>query len=178
MHDVMAEERRITVLQGEHSIADDPDVVLTTILGSCVAACIHDPVRRIGGMNHFLLATPGHHREVLRKDAERYGAFAMEMLINALIKRGARRSDLRAHVYGGASMNAGMADIGHANGQVAIDFLERDGIAITRIDLGGSQARRIDFRAALGQARSRLTGMAEIIVAPAKQIDAGDVELF
>ena len=178
MHDLMAHEQRITVLQGEHAISRDPLVVLTTILGSCVAACIHDPVRRIGGMNHFLLATPGALHSVLRKDAERYGAFAMELLINALIKRGSRRSDLRAHVYGGANLHAGMADIGSANGQLAIEFLERDGIAISRVDLGGQHARRVDFRAASGQARCRVTGICEIITPAAKQSPAGDVELF
>lgn len=171
-------ERRVNVLQGEHVVSADPAVVLTTILGSCVAACLYDPVRRIGGMNHFLLATPGAGQRTDPRDAERYGSFAMESLINDLIKRGSRRHDLRAHLYGGATMHQGMADIGQENGRFAVDFLTRDGIVIARTDLGGGQARRVDFCAALGRARSRLTGAAEIVAVAPKQIGGGDVELF
>lgn len=170
--------RRITVLQGEHAVSDDPAVVLTTILGSCVATCIHDPILHIGGMNHFLLASPGVRGCSDTTEAQRYGAYAMEILINELIKRGSRRQDVRAHVYGGACMHRGMRAIGEENGRLAIDFLDRDGIAISHVDLGGNQARRIDFRAASGQARSRLTGIVPAIVAQPKQSPIGDVELF
>lgn len=72
----------VHVIQGDHRISGDPDAVLTTVLGSCVAACLHDPVRRIGGMNHFLLPDmPGAHDI-------RFASAAMEQLVNSLLKLG------------------------------------------------------------------------------------------
>ena len=171
-------EQRHNILQGEHAITRDPNLVLTTVLGSCVAACIHDPVLKVGGMNHFLLASPGEGARVSAADAERYGAFAMEMLINDLIKLGSHRSNLRAHLYGGASMRAGMHDIGAENGRFAVEFLRRDGIQISKIDLGGNEARRVDFRAASGQTRCRIGGVPQQVRPAPKQIPSGDVELF
>lgn len=92
---------RRNVLQGEFEVSRDPDVVLTTVLGSCIACCLHDPVARIGGMNHFLLASPPSSRSGLGDDARRYGLYAMELLVNEMIKLGAVRATMRAHLYGG-----------------------------------------------------------------------------
>lgn len=90
--------QRITVMRGEYHVVDREDVVLTTILGSCVAACIRDPFARTGGMNHFLL--PGNNgRSSL--DAQSYGVHLMELLVNGLLQRGAHRHRLEAKLFGG-----------------------------------------------------------------------------
>ena len=90
------------IIQGEYRVSNDPDVALTTLLGSCVAACIWDPVLHVGGMNHFLL--PGDNEQQIR-DSERYGVHLMELLVNALFRQGASRQRLVAKLFGGANLN-------------------------------------------------------------------------
>ncbi|URD61919.1 chemotaxis protein CheD [Sphingomonas sp. KRR8] len=145
--------RRQTIVQGEHAVIAEPDVVVTTILGSCVAVCLHDPQRRIGGMNHFLLPQPagGSLQGVL--DPQRYGIHAMEVLINALMARGAERSRLKAHCYGGAQVVAGLGDIGAENCAFARHFLATEHITVVHEDLGGRNARRVEFMPFLGRSR-------------------------
>ena len=96
---IEAAAKRVHIIQGEYKVVSDPDVVLTTILGSCVAACLRDPVSGVGGMNHFLLPGTG---SVTGGDATRYGVHLMELLINGLLKQGARRDRLEAKIFGGA----------------------------------------------------------------------------
>ena len=109
--------RRINVVQGEYSVSADPNVVFTTILGSCVAACIRDPVAGVGGMNHFLL--PGNENGARSTEAERYGVHLMELLVNGLMKKGARRDRLEAKLFGGAKMMERLSDIGKLNASFA-----------------------------------------------------------
>jgi chemotaxis protein CheD len=173
--------RRINVIEGDFHVSGRDGDVLCTILGSCVAVCLYDVVARIGGMNHFLLAEPtsGDRQDPLV--LERFGAFAMEQLINEMQKMGARRETTRAHIYGGGMLRAGMERIGAGNRAFARNFLERDRIAISHEDVGGNYARRVEFRAASGQARCRIIPMTEITPArPAKPNvpTLGDVELF
>ncbi|OYV62864.1 MAG: hypothetical protein B7X01_00905, partial [Acidiphilium sp. 21-62-4] len=91
-------ERKINIVQGEQQVSNDPGVVLTTILGSCIAACMWDRDAGIGGMNHFLL--PGDRNDpgqpTRSNDAMRYGAYSMELLINGLLRHGAQRRRLQA----------------------------------------------------------------------------------
>lgn len=154
--DGISREYRINIVQGTTHVTDNPEAVLTTVLGSCVACCLFDPIKRIGGMNHFLLPEPGVGTARDSAEAERYGLLAMELLINGMLKQGAARSDMRAHLYGGANMHSGMQAIGTNNAAFARKFLNDDGIALSHAHLGGTSARRIDFRAALGQARCRV----------------------
>ena len=143
-------DRLVSVVQGEFRVFEDPLVLLSTVLGSCVAVCLFDPVRGIGGMNHFLLPfgqEEGGDRPV------RYGLFAMEMLINALMKGGARRESLQAKVFGGAKIMADLRDIGSANAKFTREFLATEQIACVAESLGGTQARRVVFRPSTGQAR-------------------------
>ena len=118
----MSAERVITLLQGEHAVTGDEAAVLVTVLGSCVAACLRDPVAGLGGMNHFLL--PGGGTDA--RGAVKYGLHAMELLINALIRAGASRGRLEAKLFGGAQMLRGLPDIGRANAAFAEDFLRRE----------------------------------------------------
>ena len=113
------------VVQGEFRVSDHPDELLGTVLGSCVAVCLHDPVRAIGGMNHFLL--PFGQEEGANRPV-RYGLFAMEMLINDLLKAGAKKPRLEAKLFGGARISADLRDIGQANSVFAREYLATEGI--------------------------------------------------
>ncbi len=175
-----APDHRVHVVQGGHAVSDGAEVCLTTILGSCVAACLWDPVARIGGMNHFLLPEAP---DGARGD-RRYGVQAMELLINALLARGARRDRLRAKVFGGGRMNSTMADIGGRNAIFVRRFLLDEDIPIESESLGGVAARRIQFWPASGRARQHLVDASglrqqERAAAPPPAVEpAGDLELF
>jgi len=139
----------IHIIQGEYHVADDPEVELATMLGSCVAACLHDPVRRIGGMNHFLL--PGNDPNSGQNI--KYGAHSMEQLINAMLRAGAQRSRLQVQLFGGGNVVAGLGAIGARNAQFARDFVRDDGMVLVGEDLGGKTARRLRFVPATGLAQ-------------------------
>lgn len=174
-------EVRIHVIQGEHHVSADPQVVLTTILGSCVAACLRDPVARIGGMNHFLL--PGGSEQHVRGLA----VHAMEVLVNALLQRGARRDRLEAHLFGGARMVDRLTDVGALNADFAEAFLSGEGIRHLGGSLRGVGGRRIQFWPVSGRARQlRLERGAPDVFADERRIrpvaaapaDSGALELF
>lgn len=167
------------VMEGQFLVSDDPDLVLSTVLGSCVAACLRDPVARIGGMNHFLL--PGDGERMQSRDAERYGVHLMELLVNGLMKSGAQRERLEAKLFGGAKTIFKSSDVGAMNARFAEDFLKKEGIRLIGGSLGGTQGRRVEYWPASGRARQ--IAMAEIprIVppaAPAASLPEGDLELF
>jgi chemotaxis protein CheD len=138
------------IIQGEYRISNKPDAVLTTLLGSCVAACIWDPVLAIGGMNHFLL--PGEDDAQIR-DSERYGVHLMELLVNGLLREGASRQRLQAKLFGGGNMNSALADIGGRNAVFARNFLRNEGIVLVGESLGGDRARKVQFWPTTGRAR-------------------------
>lgn len=142
---------KIHVIQGEYRVVDRPNVVLATILGSCVAACLRDPEAHVGGMNHFLL--PGDLDGTKAADAERYGVHLMELLVNGLLKRGARRERLEGKLFGGARMLDGLPDIGSKNASFARRFLNNEGIRIVAEDLGGARGRRLEYYPRSGRAR-------------------------
>ncbi|MFA7586552.1 MAG: chemotaxis protein CheD [Novosphingobium sp.] len=171
---------RVPVLQGEARVSADERVVFGTVLGSCVASCLFDAVAGVGGMNHFLLAEP-HAGHAAGEIDVHYGVYLMEILINEMISQGASKSRIRAHLYGGANLHAGMMAIGTANADFARSFLMHEHIQLARADLGGNLARRVDFRPARGQVRCRLVapGLAPQPVPISRPPRAnGDVELF
>lgn len=128
------------------------DTKITTVLGSCVSACLFDPVAGIGGMNHFML--PG--RGGVCVNPASYGAYAMALLINALLCAGAERAALRAKVFGGAAMIGGSCDVGQRNSGFVKEFLRSEGIQCLRESLGGARARRITFDPVTGSVRQTL----------------------
>ena len=142
---------RVNIIQGEFRVTEDPQVVLMTILGSCVAACLWDPMLAVGGMNHFLL--PG---EEGGDSAVRHGVHAMELLVNGLLQRGARRERMQAKLFGGACMLRGLTDVGTLNASFAERFVKRERIAVTGGSLRGVQGRRINFWPATGRARQMM----------------------
>lgn len=155
---VEAAPRRVNIIQGEFKVFSDPNVVLTTILGSCVAACLRDPVAGVGGMNHFLL--PGSASAMAGAgDATRYGVHLMELLINDLLKRGARRDRLEAKIFGGAKTIATFSNVGEQNAQFAMQFLRDEGIPVVGSSTGGEYGRKLEFWPVSGRARQYpLTG--------------------
>jgi chemotaxis protein CheD len=175
--------RHTSIVQGERGVSADPQVLFSTILGSCVAACLFDPEAKVGGINHFLLGEPQPGQVVDAAAEHRYGVHAMELLINDMLRHGARRDRLRAHLYGGANLHAGMRAIGSDNAAFAVRFLQQDRIPLLVQDLGGRSARRLEFLAAQGRSRAKLVCDA---VAPAPRrrvpppaaVDSGELDLF
>lgn len=167
------------VMEGQFLVSDDPDLVMTTVLGSCVAACLRDPIARIGGMNHFLL--PGDAQRAASRDAERYGVHLMELLVNGLMSHGANRGRLEAKLFGGARTIFKSSDVGQMNGDFAERFLKNEGIRIVSSSLGGSSGRRVEYWPVTGRARQIFIGEAATVaapMAPAKPLPEGDLELF
>ncbi len=183
-----ASERRVNIVQGEQHVDNDPATVLTTLLGSCVAACLWDPKIGLGGMNHFLL--PGDRSATKTNmpvsEAMRYGVHSMELLVNGLLRKGAQRERLQAKLFGGARMIKGLTDVGELNAAFAERFLKAENIAIVGGSLRGETGRRIQFWPATGRARQILMGQEVEAVflaerrAPAPRLVAvtSDVELF
>ena len=149
---IAAELRKAHVIQGEFRISDDPELVLTTILGSCVAACIRDPVAGVGGMNHFLL--PGEESPSgFGGEGLRYGVQSMELLVNALLRRGARRDRLEVKLFGGARLIDGLTDVGNQNAGFGERFVRDEGLVYAGGSLRGERARRIQYWPVSGRAR-------------------------
>ena len=136
----------VKVLPGEYFVHDE-DLMLTTTLGSCIAACLWDRERRIGGMNHFMLPEGN-------SDSGRYGSYAMELLINELMKRGASRSTLEAKVFGGGQVISGMntMNVGERNTAFVIDYLKTERIPIMSKDVLDIYPRKVCFLPASGKA--------------------------
>ena len=130
------------LLPTQYLVVDD-DTALMTLLGSCVAACIRDPLLKIGGMNHFLLPDGDGSDGA----PTRYGSYAMELLINDMLKRGANRSRLEAKVFGGANVLKGFTanTVGTRNSQFVRDYLAAEHIPIVAEDLLGIHPRKVWF---------------------------------
>lgn len=170
-------ERRVHVGQGEHFVTSDPHVVLSTVLGSCVAMCLRDPVAGVGGMNHFLLPDgAGRGTDAGR----RYGAYLMEVLINDVLKAGGRRERLEAKLFGGGRMFDSLTDVGMANADFAERFLADEGIPVVGSSLRGAGGRRLHYWPVTGRALQRgvQDAVAPVPVAPPSMVESGALELF
>jgi chemotaxis protein CheD len=177
----------VKVLPGEcHATAQD--VALVTLLGSCVAACLRDPVTGVGGMNHFMLPHDRSGGPVSR--SARFGAFAMETLINRLLRLGARRDSLEAKVFGGGAVVPQLTslNIGEANADFVLEFLKQEKITVSAHDLKGTEARKVHFFPRTGRVlvqtlkRAHRTRVVERDLAYSRRVDGlpsgGEVELF
>jgi chemotaxis protein CheD len=142
----------INILPGEYYAANEP-VMIRTLLGSCVAACLYDPINKVIGMNHFLLSNRRYARNipVVLSEAGRYGIHAMELLINDMLKLGAKRANLNAKVFGGGALylKPDVKDnffcVGDVNVRFVREFLKNENIPLVAEDLGGENARVIHF---------------------------------
>lgn len=172
------------ILPGNHLVIDKAGEAVCTLLGSCVAACIRDSVRGIGGLNHFLL--PGSDQS----QSARYGAYAMEVLINEILGRGGRRDHLEAKIFGAAEGIGGSQpqSVGAKNAAFTRQYLANEGIPILAADLGGTSGRRVYYFPSHGGVRVQYLAALESRAAEAeaasyrRNLDvkpiAGAVELF
>ncbi|GLH81190.1 putative chemoreceptor glutamine deamidase CheD [Bradyrhizobium sp. SSBR45G] len=135
----------VKVLPGEHYVSGERQEMLVTILGSCVAACIHDPVAKVGGMNHFMLPEAFDGEWGHASAGMRYGNVAMERLINDVLARGGARHRLEIKVFGGANVLKGLSNIGHRNADFVEAYLAAENLPITAYHLRGSQPRRVHY---------------------------------
>lgn len=140
----------VKVLPGEYFVHDE-DVLIMTTLGSCIAACLWDRNARIGGMNHFMLPDAGTSGG---GDGGRYGSYAMELLINEMMKRGASRLSLEAKVFGGGAVIAGMSslNVGERNTAFVMDYLKTERIPVVSKDVMDIYPRKVCFFPASGKA--------------------------
>ena len=148
-YDAHFRNEAVKILPGEYFVNDE-DILIMTTLGSCIAACLWDRQQRIGGMNHFMLPEGTGSGA----DAGRYGSFAMELLINELIKRGATRSTMEAKVFGGGAVIAGMnsINVGERNTKFVLDYLATERITVVSKDVMDVYPRKVCFLPHSGKA--------------------------
>jgi len=187
-HDRIFDMEAAKLLPGEY-YATGRDMLLVTVLGSCVAACIRDPKTGIGGMNHFMLPEGGDPHDLMSASA-RYGTYAMEVLINQLVKLGANRARLEAKVFGGAAVLRGFTtvNVGEANSDFVLDYLREERIRVVSQDLRGLYPRKVYFFPHSGRVLvKKLKGVHnDTILAREREYErrlsqapiAGEVELF
>ena len=147
-YDAHFRNEAVKVLPGEYFVFDE-DILIMTTLGSCIAACLWDREKRVGGMNHFLLPDAG-----TGADGGRYGSFAMELLIGEMVKRGATRGAMEAKVFGGGAVISGMNTIkvGERNTAFVLDYLRTERIAVVSKDVLDIYPRKVCFLPASGKA--------------------------
>lgn len=144
----------VKIFSGDCYATDQRDEMMVTILGSCIAACIRDPHAGVGGMNHFLL--PGDEDgNPLSATSTRYGAFAMESLINGIIRLGGRKDRLEVKVFGGGNVANNMNRIGSRNAEFIRKFLKNEGFTALSQDLEGDLPRRVHYYPATGDVMLR-----------------------
>lgn len=171
-------EKKTLITQGQFAVSNDPNEVITTLLGSCVSCCLWDETNGAGGMNHMLLAAKPGQGGI---EYDLFGAAEMENLINAIIKIGGNRRNLKAKVFGGASMIRSGAAVGRMNSEFAFSFLEREGIPCINSDVGGNAARNLRFWPTTGRVAQRITTEADAAPPPPPPPAAkpgNDMELF
>lgn len=139
------ESEAVKVLPGEYYVTTS-SMVLVTVLGSCVSACVRDREKGLGGMNHFMLADSAAE-ENLTSPSARYGTYAMEILINHLLKLGARKNNLEAKVFGGGRVMASLSSsqVGERNSSFVIDYLKTESIPVMAQDLLDVFPRKVYF---------------------------------
>lgn len=151
-YDQYFEREAVKILPGEYFVTPR-DLLIVTVLGSCVSVCLRDPQNGIGGMNHFML--PGNSDDGFGpvSSSARYGVYAMEVLINHLLKLGARRHQLEAKVFGGGCVLRGITanNIGQRNVDFVLDYLHTEGIELLAEDLLDIYPRKVYFFPASGR---------------------------
>lgn len=140
------------ILPGEYYVTTR-DEMITTVLGSCVSACIRDRLTGVGGMNHFMLPASEDDKWGMVSAATRYGNFAMEHMINDILKNGARRSNLEIKIVGGGKIISSMSDVGKKNIDFVHQYLKMEGLSILSQDVGDIYARKVQYFPKTGKVR-------------------------
>jgi len=178
----------VKIMPGEFFVARE-DIVISTVLGSCISACIWDRNAKVGGMNHFMLPGDESATGDMTAASGRYGVFAMEQLINELIKRGARKNGLEAKVFGGGAVLRKFTtlNVGERNAAFVLEFLKTEAIRVVSQDLLDVYPRRVVYFPTTGRALcKKLMRTDNAVVAAEQQYTAkintvevaGDIELF
>lgn len=187
--DKAAHEFVAKILPGELYVTRSEEMI-TTVLGSCISACIRDPVSGVGGMNHFMLPMSKSDPDINDKlgSAMRYGNFAMEHLINEILKNGGRRRNLEVKLFGGGKVLSHMTDVGKRNIEFALEYVQTEGLKLISEDLGDRYPRKIQYYPLTGKARmKKLRSMHNRTIIEREEeymqdIDqtpvTGDIELF
>ncbi|MCZ2290584.1 MAG: chemoreceptor glutamine deamidase CheD [Burkholderiales bacterium] len=184
-YDAHFRSEAVKVLPGEFFVFDE-DIAIMTTLGSCIAACLWDRERRVGGMNHFMLPEGDS-----AADGGRYGSYAMELLINEMLRHGASRATMEAKVFGGGAVLSGMSklNVGERNTAFVLDYLRAERIPVVSKDVMDIYPRKVCFLPASGKAlvKRLASGNTEMLLAqetaatraaaPMPQ-GAGAIELF
>lgn len=180
------------ILPGEYYVTSRDEMV-TTVLGSCVSACIRDKKLGVGGMNHFMLpldsgGTGWSGASDVVSAATRYGNFAMEHMINDILKQGALRKNLEVKVFGGGQIISTMTDIGRKNIDFVLAYIEQEGLLLASQDLGDIYPRKVNYFPHSGRVKvKKLRHMHNDTILRreqsykqdiATQPDAGEIELF
>ena len=175
----------VQILPGDYYVTNGEEII-STVLGSCVSTCIRDPQTGWAGLNHFMLPQDPSAQDAGR--SLRYGCFAVERVINELLKRGAQRERLEVKVMGGGQVIASMSDVGMSNVKFVREYLRDEGIPIAVEDVGGRVARRLRYYPRSGKVLIKHLPMREAAGVVAEERDfskrleqkpiAGEVELF
>jgi chemotaxis protein CheD len=179
----------VKLFPGELYVTGKADETIVTVLGSCVAACIRDPLSGMAGMNHFMLPQHGSGQWGADSGSARFGNFAMEKLINELLKAGCARERLEVKVFGGGNVTDTSNAVGSDNAEFVLRYLAMEGLRCVAQDLGGALPRRIHYYPATGRVVRRLLGLGDIYDVTrtertyskrllAEKSTGGDIELF
>ncbi len=154
--DSLHESFAAKILPGEFYVTYHPELVVT-VLGSCVSACVRDPLRGFGGMNHFMLPAQAEDSasdwSADLSTTTRYGNFAMERLLNELLKRGSVRRNLEVKIFGGGQVLAGMTDIGRLNVAFVREYLAAEGLRVVAEDVEDVYPRKVYYFPRTGRVR-------------------------
>lgn len=175
------------ILPGEFYVTRENERI-ETVLGSCIAACVRDPIARVGGMNHFMLPADKGSGNIASSDANRYGNFAMENLINELLHKGASRERLEFKIFGGGRIMNQSTNVGWMNIGFTFDYIYTEGFKLVSQDIGDIFPRKVMYYPSTGRVRMRkleAVGNQRIVEEEnryMKNVSAstvgGDVELF
>lgn len=155
-HDRHFQREAVKILPGEFFVTRD-DTMIVTVLGSCISVCLRDPLVKVGGMNHFLLPNDVGSDKSLISESARYGVYAMEILINQLVKMGATRTRLEAKIFGGGNVLKGFTtqNVGEQNAEFILDYLDNESIPIIARDLLDRFPRKVYFFPDSGEVKVR-----------------------
>jgi chemotaxis protein CheD len=142
------------ILPGEYYVTAHNESIVTT-LGSCISACIRDPQAGIGGMNHFMLPIKNTNNLLQHADAARYGNFAMEQMINDILRNGGKRENLEIKVFGGGRVMKGVTDIGKRNIEFVKEYINLEGFNLMAEDVGGSYPRKVLYNPKTGKVKMK-----------------------
>jgi len=144
------------ILPGEFYVTSNNEII-TTILGSCISACVRDPKAGIGGMNHFMLPIGASSNGIQKADADaaRYGNFAMEQMINDILRNGGVRERLELKIFGGGRVMRGVTDVGKKNIIFVKEYIELEGLRLLAEDVGGNYPRKVMYQPKTGKVKMK-----------------------